>query len=117
MRDNSVKYLFRADYDYNGGNIECKDSNSDASLRVHLQSGSAQNIKTKYISMTQSIGIAAYHYALGDKKNPREDRAPVVLIDYTNIPDTDDQNRTREFYNSSTDENKYHNILPKLRKK
>lgn len=106
MKNNSVKYLFRADYDYNGGNIECKDSNSDASLRVHLQSGSAQNIKTKYISMTQSIGIAAYHYALGDKKNPREDRAPVVLIDYTNIPDTDDQNRTREFYNSSTDENK-----------
>lgn len=33
MRDNSVKYLFRADYDYNGGNIECKDSNSDAIIK------------------------------------------------------------------------------------
>ena len=106
MRNNSPKYLFRADYDYNGGNIECKDCNSKKSLRTHIQSGSKPNVKTKYISMTQSIGISAYHYALGDKKNPREDRAPIVLIDYDNIPDTDEQNRKREFYNSITDENK-----------
>lgn len=106
MRNNGPKYLFRADYGYNGGNIECEDSNSDTSLKVHIQSGSDPSIKTKYISMTQSIGIAAYHYALGDQKNPQKDRAPIVLIDYNNIPDTDEQNRTREFYNSNIDEHK-----------
>lgn len=102
MRDDSIKYLFRADDGYNGGDINCKDCNSDIGITDHIYRGST--LKTKYISMTKSIGRAAYHYSLGDKKHIRENRTPIILIDYNNIPEKDKENRIREFYNFNNQE-------------
>lgn len=81
-------YVYRAvleNYSKEEG-IKCKEKDSDKSLSYHVNFGSKKNVKTKFISTSKKIGIAAYKYAIGKANENRNKRAKIVLIDLDKLP-------------------------------
>lgn len=83
-----ANYVYRAvleNYSKEEG-IKCKEKDSDKSLSYHVNFGSKKNVKTKYISTSKKIGIAAYKYAIGKVNENRIKRSKIVLIDLDKLP-------------------------------
>ena len=75
-------FVFRADREYEDGmSLEPEDLNSKVPLSTHISVASrSKKVKTRFISTTKVIGIAAYKYALG-YRHPSDQRRKVLLID------------------------------------
>lgn len=78
------KYLFRADSTYKEGeSITCKDPKSKKRVHDHVTYGTTR--KTRFISTTGELSVAAMKFSLGEPKLSSPKRAPIVLIDFEKL--------------------------------